>query len=638
MLGFLQKIGKSLMLPIATLPAAALLLRLGQPDLLNIPFIANAGNAIFANLAVIFAIGIAIGFAKDNNGAAALAGAIGYFVLTSGAQAINKSIDMNVLGGIIAGIIAGVLYNRFHKVKLPDWLAFFGGRRFVPIITSGVMLVLAFLFGYLWPFVQTGINSVAQWIIDAGALGVGIYGFLNRLLIPLGLHHVLNSFPWFIFGNYTYHGHVYHGDIARFLHHDPTAGAFMTGFFPIMMFGLPAACLAMIAAAKPGRRKEVTGMLIGIALTAFVTGVTEPVEFTFMFLSPVLYLIHALLTASSMMVTYILGIHDGFGFSAGAIDYMLNYQIAQKPLLLLVVGLGYAVIYFVVFYTLIKKWDLKTPGREPLVEEEDEAALSGINAEDKYEVMAARFIIDLGGKENLDSIDHCATRLRLNVRSADYVNDTMLKKHGARGVMKINQRNVQVIVGTNVEFIADAMKRLIASGIDLNKLTETSEIPEVKSNASSNFDLTTVAAPLSGELLSIDKVPDDVFATKMMGDGFAIDPTNGTVVAPAEGIVKTVFPAKHAIGLETKEGLEILIHVGIDTVKLDGKPFDVHVKEGDHVKAGQKLLTFDLNYVKANAPSSMAVVVFTNLPKDKEVKTIQSGKITSGDTNFITLV
>ncbi|WP_025948534.1 N-acetylglucosamine-specific PTS transporter subunit IIBC [Geobacillus thermocatenulatus] len=454
MLGFLQRLGKALMLPIAVLPAAGLLLRLGQPDLLNLPFIAAAGDAVFSNLALIFAIGVAIGFSKDGNGAAALAGAIGYFVLTKGAAAIDKDINMSVLGGIISGVIAGLLYNRYHDIKLPDWLGFFGGRRFVPIVTSLVMLVLALIFGYVWPPIQDGINEVGHWIVGAGAVGVGIFGFLNRLLIPVGLHHVLNSFVWFVFGEY--HGKT--GDLSRFFAGDPDAGIFMAGFFPIMMFGLPAAALAMIAAAKKERRKAVAGALLGVALTSFLTGITEPIEFLFMFLSPLLYVVHAVLTGLSLAVATMLDIHHGFTFSAGAIDFFLNYGIAKKPYWLIVQGLVYAVVYFVVFYFLITKLDLKTPGREEEVEGEfadSGAAQSGV----QYEDLAAKYIEALGGKDNLAQIDNCVTRLRLKVKDMAKVNEAELKRLGAKGVLRLNQTDLQVVVGTDVEFLANAMRK-----------------------------------------------------------------------------------------------------------------------------------------------------------------------------------
>ncbi|OMF60870.1 PTS sugar transporter [Paenibacillus sp. FSL R5-0490] len=456
MLGFLQRIGKALMLPIAVLPAAGLLLRFGQDDLLGIPFIANAGNAIFSNLALIFAIGVAMGFAKDNNGAAALSGAIGFLVLTEGAIAIDENINMGVLGGIIAGIIAGLLYNRFHDIKLPDWLGFFSGRRFVPIITSVTMILLAAIAGFAWPPIQGAIDALGNWIIGLGALGSGIFGFMNRLLIPLGLHHVLNSLFWFQFGEFE----GVNGDIARFFAGDPSAGAYMTGFFPVMMFGLPAAAFAIIATAKPEKRKAVSGMFIGLALTSFLTGITEPIEFSFMFIAPLLYGVHAILTGVSMWVTSLLGIRDGFTFSAGALDFALNFNIAEKPMLLLGIGVIYAILYFVIFYALIKALDLKTPGREEdedIVEDEDEPVSSGNN---KYEVMASHFIKDIGGADNITSIDNCATRLRLTIADMEKVKESALKAHGAKGIMKLSKTNLQIIVGTDVEFVADEMKKI----------------------------------------------------------------------------------------------------------------------------------------------------------------------------------
>ncbi|UTR11771.1 N-acetylglucosamine-specific PTS transporter subunit IIBC [Evansella sp. LMS18] len=460
MLAFLQRIGKALMLPVAVLPAAAILLRLGQDDLLGIPFMAAAGDAIFAHLALIFALGVAIGLSKDGNGAAALAGAVGYFVLTEGTAAINEDIDMSVLGGILSGVVAGLLYNRYYNIKLPDWLAFFGGRRFVPIVTGGVMVVLAFIFGFVWPPVQEFIHSVGEWILGAGALGAGIYGFLNRILIPIGLHHVINSLIWFVFGEFE--GAT--GEIGRFFAGDPSAGYFMAGFFPIMMFGLPAAAIAMIFAAKKKYRKAVAGGMIGIAVTSFLTGITEPIEFSFMFLSPLLYVTHAILTGVSMMVAVMLDIRHGFGFSAGAFDYLLNFGIAQNPLILLVQGLIFGAIYFVVFYFLIVKLDLKTPGREEgdIVMDGDEEASKEkeprTGGNEKYGQMAEKFIAGLGGMENITSIDNCATRLRLHVKDMGQVDEGALKKHGAKGVMKIGDKNIQIIVGTDVEFVADEMK------------------------------------------------------------------------------------------------------------------------------------------------------------------------------------
>lgn len=461
-----QKLGKSLMTPIAVLPAAGLLLRLGQPDVLNITWMASAGNAIFNNLAMIFAIGIAVGFAEENNGVAGLAAAVGYFVLTNVATAFNKTIDMGVLGGIIIGILAGNLYNKFRAIKLPDFLGFFGGRRFVPIITSFCSLILGVIAGYVWPVIQGGINAFGNAVAHAGTIGAFIFGFLNRLLIPVGLHHVLNSLFWFQFGSYkTAAGKVVTGDLNRFFALDKTAGTYMTGFFPIMMFALPAACLAMITAAKKENRKKVTGMLLGIALTAFITGVTEPIEFTFMFLSPVLYAIHAFLTGTSLAITAALGIKSGFTFSAGCIDYILSFGIATKPVLLILIGLIYAVIYYVVFLFVITKFDLPTPGRTDDLDDEvpEVSSTSAVNGGSELEQRALGILEAIGDKENIDSLDACVTRIRLTVKDGSKVNEAKLKKLGATGVMKLDDSNVQIVVGTIADVLVTHMKEIIKS-------------------------------------------------------------------------------------------------------------------------------------------------------------------------------
>jgi PTS system N-acetylglucosamine-specific IIC component len=629
MLGFLQRIGKALMLPIAVLPAAGLLLRFGQPDLLNIPFIANAGNAIFSNLALIFAIGVAIGFSKDNNGAAALSGAIGYLVLTQGTQAIDKNINMGVLGGILAGIVAGLLYNRYHNIKLPEWLAFFSGKRFVPIVTSIAMVILAGIAGYVWPTIQDGINGVGNWIIGLGAIGSGIFGFLNRLLIPLGLHHVLNSLFWFQFGSFA--GKT--GDIARFFAGDPHAGAYMTGFFPIMMFGLPAAAFAIIATAKPEKKKETFGMFMGLALTSFLTGITEPIEFSFMFIAPFLYLIHAILTGLSMLITSLLGIRDGFTFSAGAIDYLLNFNIAQKPLLLLVVGLVYGVIYFVVFYTVIKAFNLKTPGREDDEEIVEDTTAVKVVGDNKYETMAYNFVRDIGGSENISTIDNCTTRLRLKVKDMDKVNDSALKSHGARGIMKLDKTNLQVVVGTAVEFVADAMKNVDMNVGKLNE-NEKSTVAETNTNTLLPLSEKDFVMPIEGEIIPLEEVPDQIFSQKMMGDGFGIIPSSGSVVSPVDGSITGVFPTKHAIGIKSDQGYEILIHIGLDTVHLKGEGFTVLVEEGVRVTKGQEILKFDLDFIKKSAPSTVTPVIFTNLSK-LDIK--KNGQASQGQSGIISI-
>lgn len=611
MFGFLQKIGKSLMFPIATLPAAALLLRFGQDDLLGIPFLSAAGAGIIDNLALIFAIGIAMGLAHDGNGGAALAGAIAYLVLTSAISTINESINMGVFAGILSGIVGGLLYNKFYDVKLPTWLAFFGGRRFVPIITAATMTILAGALGYLWPPVQDGIDAAGAWILNAGMFGVGSYGFLNRLLLPTGLHHVINTVVWFDFGTFTdANGEVVRGEINRFLKGDPTAGPFLSGFFPVMMFGLPAACLAMYMAAKKERKAAVGGMFFSIGFTSFLTGITEPIEFSFMFLSPILYVIHALLTGVSMMVAYALDIHHGFGFSAGAIDYVLNYGLAQNPLLLLVMGAVTGVIYFVIFYFMIVKFDLKTPGRED-EDAEDGNAYAG---DDQLDVRAYHMIEALGGSDNLTSVDYCTTRLRVTVKDAEETNEKDLKRHGAMGVMKVNKTNVQVVIGTAVEFLGDAMKKRLADG---NPAPENTD--QVIENAPDGQGMEKeilaedFLMPIEGEIVPLSDVPDDAFAQEMMGPGFGIKPSGNIVYSPVDGRLVTLFPTKHALGIETDTGVEILIHVGLDTVKLNGEGFESLVEQGQLIQRGDALLKLDLDYLKANAPSVITPVVFTNL-------------------------
>ena len=603
------------MFPIATLPAAALLLRLGQDDIFGVPFLSAAGAGIIDNLAIIFAIGIAFGLAHDSNGGAALAGAVAYLVLTSAIVTINESINMGVFAGILSGIVGGLLYNKFYNVKFPAWLAFFGGRRFVPIITAATMTVLAGILGYAWPPIQDLIDGAGDWILNAGMFGVGAYGFLNRLLLPTGLHHVINTIVWFDFGTFTdATGEVVRGEINRFLKGDPTAGPFLSGFFPIMMFGLPAACLAMYAAAKKERKAVIGGMLFSIGFTSFLTGITEPIEFSFMFLSPLLYVVHALLTGVSMMVAYALDIHHGFGFSAGAIDYVLNYGLAQNPLVLLVMGLVTGVVYFIIFYFLIIKLDLKTPGRE----DEDPEDGNADTGNKGIDIRAYHTINALGGSDNIQTVDYCTTRLRLTVKDADKVNEKELKRHGAMGLMKVNKTNVQVVIGTAVEFLADAMKNRLAKG---NPAPEDLDVPIEEMPAEADVPKIIIekdfAMPIDGKIIPLSEVPDDVFAKEMMGPGFGIIPSGSTLHSPVDGKVVSVFPTKHAIGIETDTGVEILIHVGLDTVKLKGEGFETLVEQGQLVQAGDALLNLDLAYLEANAPSIVTPVIFTNLTGQK---------------------
>lgn len=456
------QLGRALMLPIAVLPIAGLLLRLGQPDLLNIAFISEAGNAVFANLPAIFAIGVAIGFAKESHGAAALAAFVGYMILTAALKSLDSSIDMGVMGGIIAGILAGVLYNRFHTVKLPPYLAFFGGRRFVPIVTGAACLLVAALAYFIWPPIGRAISTFGNWTISSGNIGLFFFGLANRLLIPVGLHHILNNLVWFQFGDFATVQNgidtIVHGDLYRFFAKDPTAGTFMAGFFPVMMFGLPAACLAMLHTANTTRKKATAGLLLSMALTSFLTGITEPIEFAFMFLAFPLYILHAVLTGISMVLMNILGVKLGFTFSAGLFDYLLSYGISSRPLWLLPVGIFWGVLYYFIFRFAIIKWNLKTPGRddEPAAQQASVAPASTTANSRGQQYLSA-----LGGKENIKTLGACATRLRLEVHDAQKVDEVTLKSLGARGVVKTQSGQVQVVIGPDVEFLCDEIKQAL---------------------------------------------------------------------------------------------------------------------------------------------------------------------------------
>lgn len=457
----LQQLGKAMMLPVAVLPVAALLLRFGAKDLLDIPFINAAGNSIFSNLPLIFAIGIAFGLAKDNNGTAALSGAISYLIINTGAVTINSKIKMGILAGIWAGILGAKMYNKYKDTVLPEWLGFFGGKRFVPIITAFYSLISAALLGYVFPVIQNLLDKFGQWMIDTGSLGLVIYGFFQRMLIPFGLHHVLNTIVRFSFGSYIdpATGQTIIGDQVRFFAGDPTAGIYMTGGFLVMMFGLPAAALAIYKASKIENRKAVAGMLISVSLTSFLTGITEPIEFLFMFTAPILYVIHALLTGFAYMITYIFGIRHGFGFSSGLTDYLLNWGLATKPGMIIPLGIVYFMLYFSIFYFVIIKFNLKTLGREDdkeTTETQDELIKNeGIIGVSK------RYLDSLGGIGNIQLMDSCITRLRVSLKDTSIINEADFKKIGASGLVRIGRNDVQVIVGTKAGLISEEIKKII---------------------------------------------------------------------------------------------------------------------------------------------------------------------------------
>ena len=485
----LQRLGRALMLPIAILPIAGLLLRLGDTDLLNIAIIHDAGQVIFANLAMIFAIGIAVGFARDNNGTAGLAGVIGYLVMISTLKVLDASINMGMLAGIVSGLMAGALYNRFKDIKLPEYLAFFGGRRFVPIVTGFAAVGLGVVFGYIWPPIQHGINSFGALMMESGSLGAFVFGVFNRLLIVTGLHHILNNMAWFVFGNFTdpTTGALVTGDLSRYFAGDPKGGQFMTGMFPMMIFGLPAACLAMYRNALPERRKVMGGIFLSMALTSFLTGVTEPIEFAFMFLAPLLYLVHALLTGLSMAITNALNIHLGFTFSGGFIDMVLGWGRSTNGWLVVPVGLVYAVIYYSVFDFCIRRFNLKTPGREDVA-----AAEKSVLTENER---AAAYIKALGGAENLVTVGACTTRLRLEMVDRNKASDADLKALGAMAVVRPGKGgSLQVVVGPMADSIADEIRLAMPA---LGRAVATAPVAVVETS-----EPVAIAAPQAQQWLS----------------------------------------------------------------------------------------------------------------------------------------
>src|SRR3984957_19369226 len=453
-----QQLGRALMLPIAVLPIAGLLLRLGQPDLLNWVAMAAAGNAIFSNLGLLFAVGVAVGLARENHGAAGLAALVGFVVTTRAVESLmhvppGSLTKLSIPVGLLSGIVAGVAYNRYSNITLPSYLSFFGGGRFVPIGSGIVGLVLGVLIGYAWPFLEHGMDAASQAILGAGSLGLFAYGVLNRILIVTGLHHILNNFAWFIVGDY--HGAT--GDLKRFFAGDPSAGAFMSGFFPVMMCGLPGACLAMYHAARPERRAGVAGLLLSLGLTSFLTGVTEPVEFTFMFLAPVLYALHAIATGLAMVVMNLAGVRLGFSFSAGLFDYVLTFSHAQRPLLLLPIGAAYFGLYYGVFRLLIVRLNLATPGRE--IDDASSQPLAPTNGEER----ARAFVTALGGAENLTEVAACTTRLRLRLVNNQAVDEAMLKRLGARGILRSSAQGLQVVLGPTADQVAGEMRGALRS-------------------------------------------------------------------------------------------------------------------------------------------------------------------------------
>jgi len=559
----LQPVGRALMLPIAVLPIAGLLLRFGQPDMLDLSFIAAAGDAIFSNLGLLFAIGVAVGLAKDNNGAAGLAGAVCFLVASKGAlhpipappdllTGVPETLQAVVLAaykakaiaklavpmGILSGLIGGNFYNRFHALKLPDYLAFFAGRRFVPIAAGLAGLFLAATFGGAFETLDHGIDSVSRTILGLGPIGLFLYGMANRILIITGLHHIINNLAWFILGNY--HGAT--GDLNRFFAGDPSAGAFMAGYFPVMMFGLPAACLAMYHTARPERKKAVGGMLLSMALTALLTGVTEPIEFSFMFLAPLLYAVHVVLTGIAFIIMDGLGVRLGFSFSAGLFDYVINFKLATRPLLLLPVGLVYFALYYGLFRLFIRLFDLKTPGREATAAA---TIVAGSRAEG--------FVLALGGAGNLASVDACTTRLRLIVNDQSKVDEAALRALGAKGMVRPSEKALQVVLGPIADQVAGEIRAVWSApaGAAVPDAVKTEPVPTVTA-----LDASRLLAALGGKGNVADVLARSSRLLVTVRDGAMIAEADLAEAAP-RGVVKTSDTHWHIIVGEEAEGLAL---------------------------------------------------------------------------------
>lgn len=678
--GVLQKVGKALMLPVALLPAAGILLALGaalrNPALLELaPFLDNggvemvasvmqsAGDIVFGNLPLLFAVGVAVGLA-GGEGTAALAAIIGYLIMnvTMGTvlgitpEDVNglnyasilgvPTLQTGVFGGIIVGIIAAALYNKFFEIELPSYLGFFAGKRFVPIVTAATAIVLGLIMLVIWPPIQEGLNSFSQNMVHANlTLSAFVFGVIERSLIPFGLHHIFYSPFWYEFGDYvTAAGEVVRGDQRIFMAQisdnvqELTAGTFMTGKFPFMMFGLPAAALAIYQESRPERKKFVGGLMLSAALTSFLTGITEPIEFSFLFVAPLLFGIHAIFAGLSFMTMHLLNVKIGMTFSGGLIDYILFGLINPQTnaWLVIPVGLVFAVIYYFGFRFAIRALNLKTPGRED--ESADTEQTNSKGGDLPYNILEA-----MGGQENITHLDACITRLRVSVADVKNVNKEELKKLGAAGVLEVGN-NIQAIFGPRSETIKGQMKDIM-SGKKPRVVAEQSpeveveqQIEEVTPDVLRNeMEEDVFVSPIQGEIKPITEVPDAVFSGKMMGDGFAILPTDGTIVSPVDGKIVNLFPTKHAIGILSNAGREILIHVGIDTVNLKGEGFEALVAQDDQVSKGQPILKVDLDAIKDKVPSIITPVVFTNLAENEKVVLNKQGNVASKEEDIISI-
>ena len=689
--GVLQRVGRSFMLPIAILPVAGLFLGIGGSftnetmletyGLMGImgpgtfinailQVLNAAGSIVFDNLHIIFAMGVAIGMAKQEKEVAALSAAIAFFVMhaTIGALIIDfgapnlsgatasvlgiNSLQMGVFGGIIVGLGVAALHNKYYKIQLPQVLSFFSGTRFVPIISAAVYLVVGIAMYYIWPVIQTGINALGGFVLASGYAGTWLYGFIERALIPFGLHHVFYIPFWqtALGGTAMVNGvlvegaqNIFFAELATpgIQHFSVEATRFMAGKFPLMIFGLPGAALALYRCAKPENRKAVGGLLLSAALTSMLTGITEPLEFTFLFVAPAMYVVHCVFAGASYMIMHILNVGVGLTFSGGLIDLTL-FGVMQGNaktswLWIPVVGVIYFIVYYLVFSFMIKKFDYKTPGRD-----DSEIKLytrADVNARKEGEAAAAQgggdtalsrqIMMGLGGKANISDVDCCITRLRCTVHDASKVDQQLLKETGASGVI-CKGTGVQVVYGPRVSVIKSDLEAFLASP-ESNETAPQAAPTAVEDSAPASSGAHVIASPLTGNVIPLEQVADGVFSEKMVGEGFAVEPADNQVYAPADCEVVTVFGTKHAIGLTTTDGVELLIHLGIDTVQMNGAPFTIDVKEGDKLKKGAKIGSFDEKMIVEAGYRTVTPVIVTNSDAYTRFTLQKTGKVSAGD-------
>ena len=699
--GVLQRVGRSFMLPIAILPVAGLLLGiggsfsnatmlatygldgiLGEGTVFNAIFLVmkDAGNIVFTNLPIIFAMGVAIGMAKKEKEVAALAAVIAFFIMHAsigamieiggGAETLLNgattsvcgitSLQMGVFGGMLVGLGVAALHNRYYKIELPQVLSFFGGTRFVPIVCSLVYTGVGIAMYFIWPVVQSGIYAIGDVVLNSGYFGTWVYGLMERLLIPFGLHHVFYLPFWqtALGGTLEVAGQTIEGAQNIFFAQlaDPTvehfavsATRFMSGKFPLMIFGLPGAALAMYKTAKPEKRKEVGGLLLSAALTSMLTGITEPLEFTFLFVAPLLYGIHCVFAGLAYMLMHVFHVGVGMTFSGGLIDMFL-FGILQGNaktnwIWIVIVGIGYFIVYYFLFGFLIRKLDLKTPGRD----DSEEVKLyrrSDVEARKKGEGSAAGTTVDelsqticqgLGGKKNISDVDCCATRLRCTVYKAELVNDALLKSTGASGVVH-KGNGVQIIYGPRVTVIKSNLEDYLETAPDEEYVAGVQEETVIENRNGEKeqkvVKTITISSPVTGVAADLGTAPDEAFAGRMMGDGAVVTPKDAYVCAPEGGEVCFVFETKHAVGFQTDSGIGLLIHMGIDTVKLEGNGFEVLVENGQKVKKGEPMLKMDLDYLQANAPSMASPVLCTELEENQKIRLLKEGEIQAGEPLF----